>query len=98
MENENVEKAIKAQRDYLINRSKTDNTWMRDSFAEGKGFAPDNGICYNCHRQIYPDVEVLRRNYRTGKIEKVISHGISVERAGNELTTGCPHCHISFVD
>lgn len=24
MENENVEKAIKAQRDYLINRSKTD--------------------------------------------------------------------------
>lgn len=25
-----LEKAIKAQRDYLIERSKTDKTWMRD--------------------------------------------------------------------
>lgn len=38
-----VEKAIKAQRDYLIERSKTDKTWMRDSFARGEGFAPKTG-------------------------------------------------------
>lgn len=93
-----VEKAIKAQRDYLIERSKTDNTWMRDSFANGEGFAPNNGICYNCRKQIYADVEFQRRNWETGQIEKAVSYGISVERAGSELTTGCPHCLRSFVD
>lgn len=93
-----VEKAIKAQRDYLIERSKTDNTWMRDSFAKGEGFAPKNGVCYNCHKQIYADIEVQRRNWENGQMEKVVSYGISVERAGKELTTGCPHCHRSFVD
>lgn len=93
-----VEKAIKAQREYLVERSKKDNTWMRDSFAKGEGFAPKNGICYNCSKQIYADIEVNRRNWQTGKIEKVVSYGISVERAGSELTTGCPHCHRSFVD
>ena len=93
-----VEKAIKAQMDYLIDRSKTDKTWMRDSFARGEGFAPKNGICYNCHKQIYSDVDVKRRNWNTGNIENVVSYGISVERAGSELTTGCPHCHRSFVD
>lgn len=93
-----VEKAIKAQRDYLIERSKTDNTWMRDSFAKGEGFAPKSGICYRCHKQIYADVETKKRNWITGDIENFISKGISVERAGKELTTGCPHCHYSFVD
>ena len=93
-----AEKAIKAQREYLIELSKTDKTWMRDSFAKGKGFAPASGFCYNCHEQIYADVEVSRRNWKTGEMEKVVSHGISVERAGRELTTGCPHCHHSFVD
>ena len=94
----NVEKAIKAQRNYLIELSKTDNTWMRDSFAKGEGFAPKDGICYNCHKQIYADIEVQRRNWQTGKFEKTVSHGISVEKAGKVLTTGCPHCHRSFVD
>lgn len=100
MENRTMdaEKAIKAQRDYLIELSKTDKTWMRDSFAKGQGFAPSSGICYNCRKQIYADVEVSRRNWNNGQIEKVVSHGISVERAGSELTTGCPHCHRSFVD
>lgn len=82
----------------MIKRSKIDSTWMQDSFARCEGFAPKNGICYNCHKQIYSDVEVKRRNWNTGEIENVVSCGISVERAGNELTTGCPHCHISFVD
>lgn len=93
-----AEKAIKAQREYLIELSKTDKTWMRDSFAKGKGFAPASGFCYNCHKQIYADVEVSIRNWKTGEMEKVVSHGISVERAGRELATGCPHCHRSFVD
>lgn len=93
-----VEKAIKAQRDYLIELSKTDNTWMRNSFAKGEGFAPKDGICYSCHKQIYADIEEQRINWQTGKFEKSMSRGISVEKAGKELTTGCPHCHRSFVD
>lgn len=94
----NPTEAIKAQRDYLIELSKSDKTWMRDSFAKGVGFAPTNGICYNCRKQIYDNVEMKRRNYRTGDIEIFISKGISVEDASKKLTTGCPHCHRSFVD
>lgn len=94
----NPTEAIKAQRDYLIALSKTNNTWMRNSFAKGRGFAPTSGICYNCREQIYDNVEMKRRNYRTGAMEKFISEGISVERASKELITGCPHCHRSFVD
>lgn len=93
-----AEKAIKAQRDYLIELSKKDNTWMRDTFAKGEGFAPKDGRCYVCKKQIYADVEVQRRNWKTGEIETVTSQGISVEKASNELTTGCPHCYHSFVE
>lgn len=44
-------------------------------------FAPTNGICWGCRRNIYS-----------------APRGYTVERAGEELITGCPHCHKSYVD
>lgn len=50
-------------------------------------FAPASGICYDCKRQIYAELET---GY--GKT------GISLERASSELITGCPHCHHSYCE
>jgi len=50
-------------------------------------FAPANGICYDCKRQIYAEIE--QGGYKTG---------VSVERASGELITGCPHCHHSYCE
>lgn len=43
-------------------------------------FAPSNGICWCCGKNIYS------------------VDGISVERAANNLITGCPFCHRSYCD
>jgi hypothetical protein len=51
-------------------------------------FSPTDGICWACHRHIY-------RPYSSDGIHKT---GISVRKAGSELTSGCPHCNTSFVD
>jgi len=51
-------------------------------------FAPYNGICYRCGRNIY-----LPTNGRNGAI-----FGVTVEQAGSQLITGCPHCSYSFVE
>ncbi len=50
-------------------------------------FAPADGRCYNCRRQIYSEID--RGPYKTG---------ISVERASGDLITGCPHCHHSYCE
>lgn len=50
-------------------------------------FAPFSGLCYHCGNDIYSEID--RGTYKTG---------ISVERATNELITGCPHCHHSYCD
>lgn len=50
-------------------------------------FAPYSGICYSCGRQIYAVCQVGR-----------IATGITVEEASSKPITGCPHCHMSFVD
>lgn len=94
-----VKKAIAAQIEYLKQRAeKNEGDWMNEDFAKGIGFSPQNGICYRCHRQIYDNAIIKQRNFITGNIEDVESKGISVEEASTELTTGCPHCHYSFVD
>lgn len=94
-----AEKAIASQIKYLKERAKlNDGDWMNADFAKGIGFAPQDGICYNCHKQIYDNAIVKQRNWKTGELEEVVSKGISVEKASTELTTGCPHCHRSFVD
>lgn len=55
-------------------------------------FAPHNGICYRCHEQIYEKKESIGwqgRKYTTG---------ITTEKAGKSLVTGCPHCNYSFCE
>lgn len=69
-----VNKAIEAQKNYCKEN-------------EIPHFAPYDGRCYRCHKQIYE--EIKHDNYSTG---------ITVEEAGSGLVTGCPHCHYSFVD
>lgn len=54
-------------------------------------FAPRDGICWRCHQQIYAGkwVETPYGKYHSG---------ISVEKAGSSLVTGCPHCNRSYCD
>lgn len=49
-------------------------------------FAPENGRCWNCGKSIY---EPIRNGF--GKVS-----GISVEEAGTNLITACPHCRAGF--
>lgn len=52
-------------------------------------FAPSNGWCNACGRNIYEPY-----TYRsTGH-----TYGISVEEAGKRLITCCPHCNASYTD
>lgn len=51
-------------------------------------FAPIDGVCFRCHRNIYKKFERSDGNYT----------GITVEGAGSFLITGCPHCYRSFCD
>ena len=51
-------------------------------------FAPTRN-CYRCHKDIYQKIEYPNKSYITG---------ISVERAGSRLITGCPHCNYSFCE
>ena len=50
-------------------------------------FAPYDGICWCCRQNIYKPMEY-----------KEYVSGISVERAGKELITGCPHCNRTYCD
>ena len=74
-----IQKSIKAQRDYC----------------NEKGypyFAPNDGVCWRCHRNIYQRIE--------HKADRGNSYctGISTEEAGKFHITGCPHCNKSFCD
>lgn len=52
----NVEQAIAAQKDFLKRVAKNDQRGsMANSFVGGEGFAPSNGVCYRCIRQIYSE-------------------------------------------
>lgn len=50
-------------------------------------FAPSNGVCYDCRRQIYEQID--HGEYKTGR---------SVEYATTTHITGCPHCHHSYCE
>lgn len=82
MENQkfNVDESLKAQRDLQKQKGYP-------------GFAPSDGICYRCKRQIYAKIE--NKNEITGE---TYFTGVSVEKASSELITGCPHCHRSYCD
>ena len=59
-------------------------------------FAPGNGICWQCRRNIYEKVVWKMTNLAGKEIE--VETGITVEKAGKSLVTGCPHCHRSYCD
>lgn len=52
-------------------------------------FAPYDGLCYCCGRNIYKPVTWESTGTTTG---------ITVESASSMLITGCPHCHRTYVD
>jgi hypothetical protein len=47
-------------------------------------FAPNNGVCFKCKRNIYQNYEINQQ----------ISHGYN----GKTFITGCPHCSRSYCD
>ncbi|MFU1797335.1 hypothetical protein ACM1RC_25950 [Paenibacillus azoreducens] len=55
-------------------------------------FAPASGSCWSCGRNIYSPIE------KAGWNGKTYTTGITVEKAGSELVTGCPHCNRSYCD
>lgn len=60
-------------------------------------FAPADGRCYRCNKQIYEQMERKRKNF-TGEVIGTYTTGISVEQASTELVTGCPHCNWSYCE
>lgn len=70
----------------------SDSTAAQKRYCEEKSyphFAPESGICWKCNQQIYAEGK-----NRSGNLSK----GISVEQAGSELITGCPHCNWSYCE
>ncbi len=61
-------------------------------------FAPRSGRCDRCGKNIYKQIEHDRYHVITGEFVGRYTTGISVERAGSELVTGCPHCNRSYCD
>ena len=51
-------------------------------------FAPGNGRCYRCGRDIYAPLE-----RPDGRVT-----GIDVEQVGSTLITGCPHCNATYCE
>lgn len=74
--NFNPKLAIQAQEDYCERN-------------ECPMFAPGNGLCPRCGRNIYEPHRF--RDHNT-------VYGIAVNQAGSTLITGCPHCNYSFVE
>ena len=73
--NENVRACIEAQKNYCKENGVPH-------------FAPQDGFCYSCGKQIYADCE------KNGFID----HGETLEYAKSRLITGCPHCNRSYCD
>ena len=89
---------IEAQAAYckeLAERKKSngDKDFMIAYFEKGEGFAPKDGHCYACHRNIYLDYDRVTFGGITTR-----SKGISTEEARTSLITGCPHCHRCYCD
>lgn len=81
----NIEEAIKAQGKYC-----KENGYPH--------FAPHTGRCYRCNKNIYKKIEHETRDNTTGEVVRTFATGISVEKAGQELITECPHCNWSYCD
>lgn len=83
-------KAAAAQADY----------WKRTGAPD---FAPHDGRCWKCHRNIYEQIGWKVENGRRTQVsldspELHHTTGIDVDEAGKALVTGCPHCNRSYCD
>ena len=77
----NVDEAIKAQKEFCEKRHQPNLT-------------PSRGKCYRCNRNIY---ELWEREVQGwGGVKELVMSGVSVEKAGSDFVTGCPHCGYSF--
>lgn len=65
---------------------------------EAPHFAPHSGNCYRCNKNIYKPIKHEQRSWKTGELIGEYTTGITVEEAGSELVTGCPHCNRSYCD
>lgn len=82
----NVEESLKNQREIVKNGR--------------PAFAPWNGVCYNCKKNIYTPIFKKLKNDRyeiVPKEEACFVSGVSIEES-KKLVTGCPHCHYSYCD
>lgn len=73
----------------------------QDKYCEEKvapHFAPESGICWACGKNIYKPIEHNQKDWKTKEIIGKYVTGITVEKAGKELITGCPHCNRSYCD
>ena len=63
-------------------------------------FAPLRGECWVCGRNIYEQIgwSKERKQVPLNSDELHRTTGITVEKAGRELITGCPHCNRSYCD
>jgi len=65
----------------------------QEAYCDKRGlplFAPRNGWCSQCGRNIF-EPYIYRR-------EPIVTIGITVEEAGSCHITSCPHCNKSFCD
>ena len=89
----------------------------QSAYCKKKGlphFAPSDGVCWRCHRQIFQlyghkgkDWEPKEITFGWRQTEAISSiegeeyeyiTGYTNEEAATELITGCPHCNRSYCD
>jgi hypothetical protein len=67
-------------------------------------FAPSDGVCFRCHKNIYQNIGWRKQDLWTrtqvclDDSEVNYVTGIPLERASSQLITGCPHCNRSYCD
>ena len=80
----------------VFKASESQKTYCKEK--EYPHFAPSNGKCYRCNKNIYEQLEHEQTDWKTGEVVRTYVTGISIEEAGSELITGCPHCHYSYCE
>lgn len=73
---ENIERLYNEKPDDWFYKSQ-----MEKPIEERSGFAPKNGICPRCGKDITEGED-----------------GITLEKLGNYIILGCPHCYRSYCD
>ena len=78
---------------FLFDRRKASEA--QEKYCETNGcpyFAPSDGWCWACGRNIYDKVEHTMSNGET------YYTGVTIAGAGSFLITGCPHCKRTYCD